>query len=55
MKILSTILYSEVARLAIIAGSEYWSRRLPILAVPSDVGEDFADVALISGAKVMNY
>lgn len=44
MNILSMILYSDVARLAIIAGSEYWSRSCPMVAVPSMFGLLFVDV-----------
>ncbi len=54
MKILSTILYSDVAILAIIAGREYCSRSWPIVAVPRAAVEDLGDETGIFDAKVMN-
>ncbi len=43
MKMLSTILYSDVATDAMIAGSEYCTSRRPTELVPSDVGDDDGD------------
>ena len=37
MKMLSTMLYSEEAVMAIMAGTEYWTSNLRIRSVPSSV------------------
>ena len=48
IKILSTMLYNEVARLAIIAGREYCTSNLPILLVPRLLGDVFTELLVVS-------
>ena len=59
MKILSTILYKEDAVIAMIAGTAYCIKSLPILSVPNAVGV-FCPAILytyffLAGAKVLFF